>query len=215
MDASANNIVVDEDGLQKWKKATRESYVIHCKKFQERAKDNAFAHRFAMERATKKADVFFVLTLTSTVMALFFTTLAYLVSSAEVIKSTNLLSKFLTESIDGTSASLISIVCSFIALFSQSFATHKKYDTQAKIHEEAQQIFNYISQRSRDVLDPSCNHEKAALIVDSIEREFSFLKSRTREPKDKDFRKAHEIQRDRKKQGATMSFDDSTGDTTI
>lgn len=173
-------------------KLRRLVYQIHI-----RARNNAFAHRQAANETEKQGDLWTNINIGSTCCAGILSTLA-LISNQQKWDHVDI------------GFTILSVIASGIALFTQSILLAKKFDAKVQEHKNFQGSFNYISQRAREV-ERLLDLDRIHSLIDDLERDFAILKARAPEPEDKHFDQAAEIQSkrnsDRRISGA-LSFED-------
>jgi hypothetical protein len=170
-----------------------------------RARINAFAHREATNKYSRKDSIWFLLTILFSLISILSIILSYITQNGE-IKSTIFEIGFI-KNLKSLDYALISIFATFVSLTTTIYSNHKRYSSISEQHKFIQNSYIHIAQRTRAAKNPTIRMEKLNALYDDLERDFADIKARGIEPQDEHFEKAHKIEKKRKKGKAPLSFD--------
>jgi len=159
----------------------------------ERARINAFAHREAMNKSRKRESIWYIITISSSLLSILFMNLSYI---NNLNNSDNLPFVFL----------ILSVIFAFVSLFATIFSNHMRYGITSEQHKFILNSYMHIAQRTRLAKKPNISTEKLLGFYDDLERDFADIKARGIEPQDKQFEKAEKIHEKRKQEKAPLSF---------
>lgn len=158
----------------------------HVAQIWDRARSNAFAHRYAAESYRRRATFLFVLQVIFGILGILFVLGVYIVSSNERFAIND-------SQIDAILLTLASVASSIISLFLGIVQNYLGYEKLDQLHDHNQHSFLYIAQRAREVRFPEISEERSLEILQDLERDFQVLKARGKEPSDRHFRRGDKL----------------------
>lgn len=168
----------------------------------QRARINAFAHKIALEEAEKNESRNYKFVIIFSLLSILFIILS---SYANQISKSFILSFCIFNHIKTLDYNLLSILCAFISLAYTIISNHKRFGIVAEEHRFLQNSYQHIAQRAREAYFPTKNIGDLEALIDDLERDFSLLKARGREPSDSDFEKGLELFKKIKKDKTSAS----------
>ncbi|MDR0681146.1 MAG: hypothetical protein LBG15_04750 [Dysgonamonadaceae bacterium] len=148
-----------------------------------RARINAFAHREAMNNSRFRESLWYVITISTSLLSMLFMTLSYINNNQSTVSLFFL---------------LLSIIFAFCSLFATIFSNHMRYSITFEEHKFTQNSYMLLAQRTRVAKNPTISKEKLNELYNDLERDFSDIKARGIEPQDKHFKIANKIFQERK-----------------
>ena len=147
-----------------------------------RARHNAFAHRNAADRCERFSTTLFVLEVIFSLSSVCFIVLTYMLLASD---------KAIFEALDPKQISfystLASVICALAGMFFSVLNNYLKNDVKTAEHRSALGLYQLIAQKARMVRWPEMPYDEMVRTLKSLEESFQLLKSRGREPSDKDF----------------------------
>lgn len=158
----------------------------HVAQIWDRARSNAFAHRYAAESYRRRAATFFVLQVVFGISGVLFVLGVYIVSSSEMLV-------YFDRELDVIILTFLSVVFSITSLFFSIIQNYLGYEKLEQLHDHNQHSFLSIAQRAREVRFPEIGKGRSLEILQDLERDFQILKARGKEPSNKHFQRGDEL----------------------
>lgn len=152
----------------------------HVRQIWDRARSNAFAHRYAAENYRGRATALFVLQTVFGILGILLVLGVYIVSSSEKVS-------FVDNEVDTIILTFSAVVASILSLFSSILQNYLGYEKLEQLHDHNQHSYLHIAQRAREVRFPDIAKGRSTEILQDLERDFQVLKARGKEPSDRHF----------------------------